>query len=161
MPWPSFPMLLKTTSSHEEGAERQWAVTTKAFVGDENGQLKALRVADLRWKASEDGRPASFEEIPGSEKEISCDMALLALGFLHPQHNGMLEQLEVELDDRGNVRATESNYQTSIPKVFATGDMRRGQSLVVWAIREGRDCAAQVGAYLGSLKERSHTTNYI
>ncbi|MGV3528943.1 MAG: glutamate synthase subunit beta [Flavisolibacter sp.] len=161
MPWPSFPMLLKTTSSHEEGAERQWAVTTKAFVGDEKGQLKALRVADLQWKSSADGRPAGFEEIPGSEREIPCDLALFAMGFLHTQHNGMLEQLEVELDDRGNVRATEVSYQTSIPKVFAAGDMRRGQSLVVWAIREGRDCAGQVGAYLGSLKERSQTTNYI
>lgn len=144
MPWPSFPALLKTTSSHEEGAERQWAVTTKAFVGDEKGQLKALRVADLQWTASAEGRPAGFTEIPGTEREIPCNMALLAMGFLHPQWEGMLEQLEVEADERKNVKASETTYQTSIPRIFAAGDMRRGQSLVVWAIREGRNCAEQV-----------------
>ena len=148
MPWPSYPMTLKTSSSHEEGCERQWAVATKEFVGDENGKLKALKIVDLEWKFTEDGRPAKFVEIPGSEKEIPCSLALLAMGFVHPQHEGFINELGVELDDRGNVKASEKNYQTNIPKVFTAGDMRRGQSLVVWAISEGRECARKVDEYL-------------
>ena len=148
MPWPSYPMLLKTTSSHEEGAQRHWAIATKEFIGDENGNLKALRIVDLEWKYSDDNRPAKFEEVPGSETEIPCELALLAMGFLHPQHEGLLEQLEIELDERGNVRASEKNYNTNIPKIFSAGDMRRGQSLVVWAISEGRECARKVDEYL-------------
>ena len=85
MPWPTYPMLLKTSTSHEEGCDRMWAVTTKAFIGDEKGNLKALRIADLEWKSGPDGRPANFIEVPGSEREIQCDLALLAMGFLHPQ----------------------------------------------------------------------------
>ena len=148
MPWPSYPMLLKTTSSHEEGAQRHWAIATKEFIGDENGNLNALRIVDLEWKYSDDNRPAKFEEVPGSETEIPCELALLAMGFLHPQHEGLLEQLEIELDERGNVRASEKNYNTNIPKIFSAGDMRRGQSLVVWAISEGRECARKVDEYL-------------
>jgi glutamate synthase (NADPH) small chain len=148
MPWPTYPMVLKTTSSHEEGCERQWAVNTKAFVGDENGNLKALRIVDLEWKLQPDGRPARFEEVEGSEREIPCELALLAMGFVHPQHEGLVNDLGIELDDRGNVKAGENAYQTSIPKVFACGDMRRGQSLVVWAISEGRECARKVDEYL-------------
>lgn len=147
MPWPTYPMLLKTTSSHEEGCQRQWAVSTKAFVGDEQGKLKALRLVDLEW-TTEEGRPARFTEIPGSEREIPCDLALLAMGFVHPQHQGLIRELEVELDERGNVRASDKQYQTNIPKIFVAGDMRRGQSLVVWAIREGRDCAQRVDQFL-------------
>lgn len=148
MPWPTYPMTLKTSSSHEEGASRQWAVATKEFVGDGKGNLKALKIVDLEWKSTEDGRPASFVEREGSEREIPCELALLAMGFVHPQHEGMIGQLEVELDERGNVKATEKDYQTNIPKIFAAGDMRRGQSLVVWAISEGRECARKVDQFL-------------
>jgi glutamate synthase (NADPH/NADH) small chain len=147
MPWPTYPMLLKTTSSHEEGCDRKWAVATKAFVGDEEGKLKAIRLVDLDWKII-DEKPAQFIEVPGSEREIPCELALLAMGFVYPQHEGVIQELELELDERGNVRATEKNYQTNISKIFAAGDMRRGQSLVVWAIKEGRDCAAKVDEFL-------------
>jgi glutamate synthase (NADPH/NADH) small chain len=148
MPWPTYPMVLKTTSSHEEGAARQWAVSTKEFIGDENGNLKALKIVDLEWKLTPDGRPAQFVEVPGSEREIPCQLALLAMGFLHPQHAGLINELGVELDERGNVKANDKLYQTNIQKVFSAGDMRRGQSLVVWAIAEGRECAAKVDDFL-------------
>jgi glutamate synthase (NADPH) small chain len=149
MPWPTYPMLLKTTSSHEEGADRKWAVATKEFIGDGKGNLKALKIVDLEWKIVE-GRPASFVEVAGSEREIPCELALLAMGFVHPQIEGMLEQLDVELDERKNIRATEKEYRTNINKIFAAGDMRRGQSLVVWAISEGRECARKVDEYLNN-----------
>lgn len=148
MPWPTYPMVLKTSTSHEEGCERQWAVATKSFIGDDQGNLKALRIVDLEWTSSSDGRPAQFKEVAGSEREIPCDLALLAMGFVHPQKTGLLEELDIELDDRGNVRATEKAYQTNIPKIFTAGDMRRGQSLVVWAISEGRECARKVDEFL-------------
>ena len=148
MPWPTYPMTLKTTSSHEEGADRRWAIATKEFIGDENGNLKALKIVDLEWKLTSDGRPAQFVEIPGTEHEIPCELALLAMGFVHPQHAGLINELGVELDERGNVKATDKNYQTSIQRIFSAGDMRRGQSLVVWAINEGRECAAKVDEYL-------------
>ncbi len=148
MPWPTYPMTLKTTSSHEEGSNRQWAVATKAFKGDEHGNLQSIVIADLQWNASTHTKPAGFEEIPGTEREIPCTLALLAMGFVHPQHQGLIAELGVEIDERGNVRANEKHYQTSIPKVFAAGDMRRGQSLVVWAISEGRECARRVDQYL-------------
>lgn len=148
MPWPTYPMVLKTSSSHEEGCERFWSVNTKAFVGDEQGNLKGLKVVTLEWTIPAEGGPAKFAEVEGSEKEIPCELVLLAMGFVHPQHKGMVEELGVELDDRGNVKATEKRFQTSIPKVFAAGDMRRGQSLVVWAISEGRECARQVDEFL-------------
>ncbi len=148
MPWPSYPMTLKTSSSHEEGADRKWAVATKEFIGDENGTLKALKIVDLEWKSSEDGRPSSFVEREGSERIIPCELALLAMGFVNPQYNGLIEQLGVELDERNNVRASEKSYATSINKIFVAGDMRRGQSLVVWAISEGRECARKVDEFL-------------
>lgn len=150
MPWPTYPMTLKTTSSHEEGADRRWAVATKEFIGDENGNLKALKIVELEWKLTLDGRPAQFVEIPGTEHEIPCELALLAMGFVHPQHVGLINELGVELDERGNVKATDKNYQTSIQRIFSAGDMRRGQSLVVWAINEGRECAAKVDDYLSA-----------
>lgn len=149
MPWPQYPFVLKTTSSHEEGAHREWAIATKKFIGDEKGNLKALVTVQLAWKTSADGKTIGFEEIPGSEKEIPCELALLAMGFLSPQKEGLLEKLEIELDEKGNVRATDKLYQTNIQKVFTAGDMRRGQSLVVWAINEGRECARKVGEYFG------------
>ena len=148
MPWPNYPMTLKTSSSHEEGCERRWAVATKEFIGDEEGNLKGLRIVDLEWKLSEDGKPSRFEEVSGSERTLDCDLALLAMGFLTPEHKGLLEQLDVELDDKGLVKAGERDYKTNIPKVFCCGDMRRGQSLVVWAISEGRECARHVDTYL-------------
>ena len=148
MPWPTYPMVLKTTTSHEEGCAREWAILTKAFLGDAQGRLRAIKVVDLAWKSSSDGRPAHFAEIEGSEREIPCELALLAMGFTAPQFKGLLEELEVDLDEKGNVRANEKNYQTNIAKVFTAGDMRRGQSLVVWAISEGRECARQVDEYL-------------
>jgi glutamate synthase (NADPH/NADH) small chain len=148
MPWPTYPMTLKTTSSHEEGADRKWAIATKEFIGDENGNLKALKIVELEWKSEEDGRLSSFVEREESEQIIPCELALLAMGFLNPQYDGLLEQLDVELDDRKNVKASEKEFHTSINKVFTAGDMRRGQSLVVWAISEGRECARKVDEYL-------------
>lgn len=144
-PWPNWPMMLRTSSSHEEGCDRHWSINTKEFIGDENGNLKALRIVDLTWK-NENGR-MQMVELPGSERDIPCELALLAAGFLHPQHNGLLDDLGLEYDERGNVKAT--NYQTTTnPKVFAAGDMRRGQSLVVWAISEGREAARAADLYL-------------
>jgi len=148
MPWPTYPMILKTSSSHEEGVERKWAIATKSFIGDEKGNLKGLKIVDLEWKITEDGRPASFVEVEGSEREIPCELALLAMGFVHPQHVGMIEEIGVDLDERGNVKASEKEYQSNISKIFTCGDMRRGQSLVVWAISEGRECARKVDEYL-------------
>lgn len=148
MPWPTYPMTLKTSSSHEEGADRKWAIATKEFIGDEKGNLKALKIVDLEWKSSADGRPSSFVEREGSERTIPCEVALLAMGFVNPQYDGLLEQLGVELDERKNVKATEKEYKTNINKVFTAGDMRRGQSLVVWAISEGRECARKVDEFL-------------
>lgn len=149
MPWPSYPMVLKTTTSHEEGADRQWAVATKEFIGDEKGNLKAVRVVELEWKIM-NGRPASFVEREGSEKDIPCELALLAMGFVHPQHAGFINDLSIELDERGNVKASEKDYRTNISKIFTAGDMRRGQSLVVWAISEGRECARKVDEFLNT-----------
>ena len=148
MPWPTYPMILKTTSSHDEGVERRWSIATKEFIGDGKGNLKALKVVDLEWKITADGKPASFVEVAGSEREMPCELALLAMGFVAPQKDGLLEQLDIELDGRGNVKASEKEYQTSIAKVFAAGDIRRGQSLVVWAISEGRECARKVDEFL-------------
>lgn len=156
MPWPTYPMILKTTTSHEEGAVRNWAINTKEFIGDEEGNLKAIKIVQLQWKTGKDGRPSGFEEVTGSEQILPCELALLAMGFIHPQHEGIIHDLGVELDDRGNVKASESVYQTSTPKIFACGDVRRGQSLVVWAISEGRECARAVDEYLmGSSKLES------
>jgi glutamate synthase (NADPH/NADH) small chain len=148
MPWPTYPMILKTTTSHEEGADRIWGVATKAFIGDDKGNLKALQIVDLEWTSSADGRPSKFTEKEGSIREIPCELALLAMGFLHADPTGIINELDVALDERGNVKATEQTYKTNIAKVFTAGDMRRGQSLVVWAISEGRECARQVDIFL-------------
>jgi glutamate synthase (NADPH) small chain len=160
MPWPTYPMILKTTSSHEEGCERQWAMATKEFIGDEQGNMKALKIVQLEWKLTDDGRPARFVEVTGTEEIIPCELALLAMGFVHPQQEGLVSDLGVDLDERGNVKASEKSYQTSIDKIFAAGDLRRGQSLVVWAISEGRECARKVDEFLmGSslLETRDHS----
>jgi glutamate synthase (NADPH/NADH) small chain len=140
MPWPNWPMILRTSTSHEEGCTREWSIVTQEFLGDENGNLRALKIVEVVWTGN------TFTEKPGTEKEIPCELALLALGFLHPQHNGLPDQLGVEYDERGNVMCT--NYATSVEGVFSAGDMRRGQSLVVWAISEGREAARAVDIYL-------------
>ena len=125
-------------------------------MGEGKGKLKGLKIVNLEWKFTEEGRPAQFVEVPGSEREIPCELALLAMGFVSPQSDGLLNELGVELDNRGNVSASDKDYQTNIAKVFTAGDMRRGQSLVVWAISEGRECARKVDEYLvgQSLLER-------
>ncbi|GAB2465939.1 dihydropyrimidine dehydrogenase subunit A [Hymenobacter qilianensis] len=147
-PWPSYPTVFRTSTSHEEGCHRYWGIHTKAFLGDEQGQLRAVLVTDVTWETDVLGRRIAFTEIEGSEREIPCDMVLLALGFASPQYQGLLEQLGVELDGRGNVHAPNDTYRTSLPNVFVAGDMRRGQSLVVWAISEGREAARQVDIFL-------------
>ncbi len=143
--WPNWPLKLRTSTSHEEGCERDWAITTKAFIGAE-GRLTALQIARLEWRTV-NGRQ-TMVEIPGSEFEIPAERVLLAMGFVHPVHEGLVQELGIALDERGNIRAGTSDYQTSLNKVFSAGDMRRGQSLVVWAIREGRQCARAVDEFL-------------
>jgi len=143
-PWPLWPMILRTSSSHEEGCDRNWAILTKEFTADEKGHVNGLRVVDITWK-NEEAKP-SFNEIEGTERVLPCDLALLAIGFMHPLHTAELAELEIALDERGNVKT--NGYQTSIAKVFSAGDMRRGQSLVVWAISEGREAAREVDIFL-------------
>lgn len=144
MPWPDWPMILRTSTSHEEGVIRDWSINTKHFSGDEHGNLRKLHGIKLNWR-SDNGRMA-MEEVPGSEFEIECELVLLALGFLGPETDSIVTELGLNLDQRGNVLC--DNYQSSVPNVFAAGDARRGQSLVVWAIWEGRECARAVDAYL-------------
>jgi len=152
MPWPNWPMTLRTSTSHEEGCDRNWAVATKEFVGDENGNLIGLKIAELGWVEIEGSKLPKYQELPGTERILPCELALLAIGFVHPQHSGMLNDFGIELDERGNVKCSDK-YQTSVEKIFAAGDMRRGQSLVVWAISEGREAARNVDTYLmGSSK---------
>jgi len=147
--WPYWPLKLRTSSSHEEGCDRDWAVTTKAFRGG-NGKVRALVAARVEWTKDDNGQ-MKMVEVPGSEFELPADLVLLAMGYLHPVHTGLLDELGVAYDNRGNVKAAVDGagcYQTSVAKVFAAGDMRRGQSLVVWAIREGRQCARAVDEFL-------------
>ena len=143
-PWPLWPMQLRTSTSHEEGCERSWGINTKEFIGDEEGNLKALRLVNIEW-VNENGKMV-MKEIEGSEKDYPAELVLIAAGFLNPKHDGLLSDLDVKLDNRKNVDTT--NYQTNIKKVFSAGDMRRGQSLVVWAISEGREAARAVDEFL-------------
>jgi glutamate synthase (NADPH/NADH) small chain len=136
--WPDWPLKLRTSSSHEEGALREFSVLTQRFSGD-NGQVKTLHCVQVDDK---------FQPMPGSEFEVQADLVLLAMGFVHPVHEGMIESLGIALDQRGNVRANTLDYKSSFEKVFTAGDMRRGQSLVVWAIREGRQAAHSVDKFL-------------
>ncbi|MGA8054968.1 MAG: glutamate synthase subunit beta, partial [Burkholderiales bacterium] len=148
--WPYWPAKLRTSSSHEEGANRDWAVSTKSFRG-ENGKVKALVACRVEWQKDATTGQMKMVEVSGSEFELPADLVLLAMGFVGPQHGGLLDELGVAYDSRGNVRATTEGdgcYTTSVPKVFSAGDMRRGQSLVVWAIREGRQCARAVDEFL-------------
>jgi glutamate synthase (NADPH/NADH) small chain len=144
-PWPEWPRIFRTSSAHEEGGERWYAVSTRRFIGDDNGRVKALELCEVEMN-NRDGR-LQFDEVPGSERVIDCDLALLAMGFVGPERPGMLEQLGVTLTERGNVWR-DGNWQTSVPGVFAAGDMQRGQSLIVWAIAEGRSAARSVDVYL-------------
>jgi glutamate synthase (NADPH/NADH) small chain len=139
--WPYWPMKLRTSTSHEEGCQRDWAVQTRELKG-QRGVVKALVACRVDWK---DGK---LVEIPGTDFEVKADLVLLAMGYLHPVHGGMLDELGVKYDTRGNVAADAESYRTSVPKVFAAGDTRRGQSLVVWAIREGRQCARAIDEFL-------------
>ncbi len=145
--WPDWPQKLRTSSSHEEGCQRDWGVTTKAFIGDDDGNLRAAQCVRVEWQP-DDKSGWKMGEVSGSEFEIPCERAYLAMGFVHPVHEGMIEELGIEKDGRGNVAGNTDDYQTSLAKVFAAGDMRRGQSLVVWAIREGRQAARSVDEFL-------------
>jgi glutamate synthase (NADPH/NADH) small chain len=144
--WPDWPLKLRTSSSQEEGCERDWAVLTKRAVGAD-GQVEALDCVRIEWAKDAAGRFA-MQEIPGSEFQLKADLVLLAMGFVGPRRNGLLDEAGIALDPRGNVAANTTDYRTSVPKVFSAGDMRRGQSLVVWAIREGRQCARAVDEFL-------------
>jgi len=145
--WPNWPMRMRTSSSQEEGCERDWSVGTKAFIG-ENGKIKKIRANRVEWFKDPISGQMKMSEIAGSEFELPADLVLLAMGYVHPVQTGLLQQLGVNLDARGNVSANTDSYQTSVAKVFSAGDMRRGQSLVVWAIREGRQCARSVDEFL-------------
>jgi len=144
--WPYWPVKLRSSSSHEEGCQRDWAVATKRFEG-RSGRVEKLVAARVQWQQGADGQ-TKMVEVPGSEFELEADLVLLAMGFLGPVPSPLLEQFGVERDARTNVKANPDDYRTSVPKVFAAGDMRRGQSLVVWAIREGRQCARAVDTFL-------------
>ncbi|OGI37068.1 MAG: glutamate synthase [Candidatus Muproteobacteria bacterium RBG_16_64_10] len=144
-PWPQWPQIYRVASAHEEGGERLYAVSAKRFIGDDRGQVRALELVKVEMTKT-DGR-AGFREIPGSEFTLDCDLALLAMGFTGPGRPGLLEKLGVKLTERGNVWR-DDRWMTSVPGVFTAGDMQRGQSLIVWAIAEGRSCARGVDQYL-------------
>ncbi len=145
-PWPYWPMKLKTTSSHQEGVTRFFSISTKAFIGDKNGHLKALQTVEVEWFFKDGERP-QLKEIEGSEKEWECDLALLALGFTGAEPT-LAEQFGLDMDFRTNIKASTKDYATNVSGIFTAGDMRRGQSLIVWAISEGRQAAHYVDRYL-------------
>ena len=144
-PWPLWPMILNTSSSHEEGANRQWAILTKEFVGDSAGRLTGMKLVDIKWGANAQGK-MGFEEIAGTERVIPCELVTLAIGFVGAEKGGLVEELKLELDERGNIKT--QNYMSTQEGVFSAGDVRRGQSLVVWAISEGREAARAVDTWL-------------
>ena len=144
--WPDWPNKLRTSSSQEEGCERMWSVATKRFKG-ENGKLTAVDCIKVEWQQDSNGQ-WQMSEVAGSEFELKADLILLAMGFVHPVHQGMIAELDLDKDNRGNINANTEDYRTSMDKVFSAGDMRRGQSLVVWAIREGRQAARSVDEFL-------------
>jgi glutamate synthase (NADPH) small chain len=145
-PWPYWPLQIKTSSSHKEGCERNWLINTKEFVKDSEGKLTALKTVNVEWKMVPGQRPQLIE-IEGTEKTWPCELALLALGFTGPEKS-LAKQLGIEIDARTNYKATYGKYQTNIPNIFTAGDMRRGQSLIVWAISEGREAARRVDIFL-------------
>ncbi len=144
--WPNWPMKMRTSTSHQEGCERNWSVLTKSFEGD-NGKVSKLNCVNVEWKKGDDDR-MKMTEIKGSEFSLKADLVLLAMGFVHPVHEGLIKQLGVKLTPVGNLEADDYKYQTSVNKFFAAGDSRRGQSLVVWAIKEGRQCAKSIDEFL-------------
>ena len=144
--WPNWPLKLRTSSSHLEGADRDWSVATKAFTGDD-GRVTGLELVRNEWKQNEKGQ-FSMAELPATKFHLKADLVLLAMGFIHPKPAGLLDELSIALDERGNVKADETSYKTSRKNVFVAGDMRRGQSLVVWAIKEGRRAARAVDEHL-------------
>jgi glutamate synthase (NADPH/NADH) small chain len=144
--WPDWPLKLRTSSSQEEGCERDWSVLTKRAIG-KDAKVQALECVRVEWKIG-DGGGMNLVEVPGSAFQIKCELVLLAMGFVGPSKAGLVEQAGVEIDPRGNVKASMEDYKTTTPKIFSCGDMRRGQSLVVWAIREGRECAHEVDKFL-------------
>lgn len=144
-PWPLWPMVLKTSSSHEEGCDREWALMTKRFLTEDGIHVSGIETVAVEWTKNETGKH-SFQEIAGSNKVHPCDHVFLAMGFTNPIKEGLLESMDLELDDRGNVKT--DGFKTNASKVFCAGDMRRGQSLVVWAIAEGRDCGREVLEFL-------------
>jgi len=151
-PWPNWPLILRTSSSHEEGAERKWSVLTKEFVV-EDGRVTGLVLEDVSWAKDEETGRQKFVAKPNSERTLPCDLAFLAIGFLHPEQDNVIAQFGLELDGRGNIQAT--NYQTIKENVFTAGDARRGQSLVVWAIAEGREAAEQVDVFLSKAQQQA------
>ncbi len=144
-PWPLWPMIMMTSSSHEEGVNRQWAILTKEFIGDNHNRLTGLKVVDITWGANAHGK-MGFQEVPGTERIIPCELALLAIGFTGAEKGGMIDELKIELNERGNIKT--HHYMTTQKGIFSAGDIRRGQSLVVWAISEGREAARAVDIWL-------------
>ncbi|MBL7857308.1 MAG: glutamate synthase subunit beta [Cyclobacteriaceae bacterium] len=144
-PWPLWPMVLMTSSSHEEGVDRQWSILTKEFLGDNTGRLTGLKVVEIKWGVNDEGK-MGFEEIAGTERILACELAFLAIGFVGAEKGGMIDELKIELDARGNIKT--ENYMTTQEGIFAAGDIRRGQSLVVWAISEGREAARAADTWL-------------
>ncbi|MBX2957767.1 MAG: glutamate synthase subunit beta [Cyclobacteriaceae bacterium] len=158
-PWPLWPMILNTSSSHEEGVDRKWAILTKEFIGDHLNRLTGLKVVDIEWTIGENGKPG-FVERKDSERIIPCELALLAIGFTGAEKGGLVQELELELDERGNIKT--QHYQTNKEGIFAAGDIRRGQSLVVWAISEGREAARAVDEWLmGESKLESKDESFV
>jgi len=143
--WPYWPNILRTSSSHQEGCERRWSLSTKQFIG-ENGKLKQVEVVEVEWNKDENGR-WGMTEIPGTAEKIDADLVLLSMGFTQPVHNGLLDALDLEYDQRGNVKVS-SKKQTSVNKIFAAGDAEKGASLVVHAIEAGKVAAREIDAYL-------------
>ena len=158
-PWPQWPMVLMTSSSHEEGVKREWSILTKEFVKDDYGNLSGLKIVEIKWVLSSEGK-MGFEEIAGTERILPCELALLAIGFTGAEKGGLVEELKLAIDDRGNIKSNQ--YMTSQKGVFSAGDIRRGQSLVVWAISEGREAARAVDEWLmGESKLEAKDASYV
>lgn len=156
--WPNVPLIFTTSSSHEEGCNREWAVLTKSLISDEKGLVNSLQIVNLKWEKDRKAGKYRFLELPETLRKIPCDLALIAIGYAHPTKEGLLEQLGVQLTERGTVYA--AHYKTNIDKIFVAGDMQRGQSLVVWAISEGREAARAIDHYLNGrtiLEGKAHS----
>jgi len=158
-PWPLWPMILMSSSSHEEGVTRQWSILTKEFLRDDRGNLTGLKIVEIKWGVNDQGKMV-FEEIEGTERILPCELALLAIGFMGAEKKGLVEELKLAIDDRGNLKT--HNYMTSKRGIFAAGDMRRGQSLVVWAISEGREAARAADEWLmGTSKLETKDASFV